>query len=136
MLISVAHVCVCRCEVEAAAKGLRVPMHGVWPALCLPAPSLELVALVVVAHRCCECARGASQDYARLDEGYAFAQVLFVLAAMAATFLLVPRGFSAGEIDIQADKMSWNVRPCILMQVLPAGRNAVYHSSPARARVG
>ena len=44
-----------------------------------------------------------------------FAQVLFVLAAMAATFLLVPRGFSAGEIDIQADKMSWNVRPDILM---------------------
>ncbi|KAK9838193.1 hypothetical protein WJX81_007935 [Elliptochloris bilobata] len=35
--------------------------------------------------------------------------VLFVLAAMATTFLLVPRGFSAGEIDIQADKMSWNV---------------------------
>ena len=33
-----------------------------------------------------------------------------MLAAMAATFLLVPRGFSAGEIDIQADKMSWNVR--------------------------
>ena len=27
---------------------------------------------------------------------------------MAATFLLVPRGFSAGEIDIQSDHMSWN----------------------------
>ncbi len=34
-----------------------------------------------------------------------------MLAAMAATFLLVPRGFSAGEINIEADKMSWNVRP-------------------------
>ena len=36
------------------------------------------------------------------------AQMLFVGAAMAATFLLVPRGFSAGEIDIQSDHMSWN----------------------------
>lgn len=35
-------------------------------------------------------------------------QLLFVIAAMAATFLLVPRGFSAGEIDIQSDHMSWN----------------------------
>ena len=35
-------------------------------------------------------------------------QMLFVVAAMAATFLLVPRGFSAGEIDIQSDHMSWN----------------------------
>lgn len=35
-------------------------------------------------------------------------QMLFVIAAMAATFLLVPRGFSAGEIDIQSDHMSWN----------------------------
>ena len=35
-------------------------------------------------------------------------QLLFVVAAMAATFLLVPRGFSAGEIDIQSDHMSWN----------------------------
>lgn len=34
--------------------------------------------------------------------------MLFVVAAMAATFLLVPRGFSAGEIDIQSDHMSWN----------------------------
>ena len=34
--------------------------------------------------------------------------MLFVGAAMAATFLLVPRGFSAGEIDIQSDHMSWN----------------------------
>ena len=34
--------------------------------------------------------------------------MLFVAAAMAATFLLVPRGFSAGEIDIQSDHMSWN----------------------------
>ncbi|CAK0787577.1 hypothetical protein CVIRNUC_010799 [Coccomyxa viridis] len=34
--------------------------------------------------------------------------LLFVIAAMAATFLLVPRGFSAGEIDIQSDHMSWN----------------------------
>lgn len=35
-------------------------------------------------------------------------QLLFVIAAMAATFLLVPRGFSAGEIEIQSDHMSWN----------------------------
>jgi len=35
-------------------------------------------------------------------------QLLFVIAAIAATFLLVPRGFSAGEIDIQSDHMSWN----------------------------
>ena len=37
-----------------------------------------------------------------------YLQLLFVIAAMAATFLLVPRGFSAGEIDIQSDHMSWN----------------------------
>ncbi len=37
-----------------------------------------------------------------------YLQLLFVIAAMAATFLLVPRGFSAGEIEIQSDHMSWN----------------------------
>ena len=46
----------------------------------------------------------------RADRRELAPQVLFVLAAMAATFLLVPRGFSAGEINIEADKMSWNVR--------------------------
>ena len=35
-------------------------------------------------------------------------QMLFALSAALATFFLVPRGVSTGEIDIQSDKMSWN----------------------------
>ena len=58
-------------------------------------------------------------------KSFAFAQVLFVLAAMAATFLLVPRGFSAGEIDIQADKMSWNVR--LIPSCRPMLKNTKVH---------
>ena len=35
-------------------------------------------------------------------------QMLFAFSAALATFFLVPRGVSTGEIDIQSDKMSWN----------------------------
>ena len=37
-----------------------------------------------------------------------FVQMLFAFSAALATFFLVPRGVSTGEIDIQSDKMSWN----------------------------
>ena len=35
-------------------------------------------------------------------------QLVFALSAATATFFLVPRGVSAGEIDIHSDRMSWN----------------------------
>ena len=44
-------------------------------------------------------------------------QFLLVIAAMMATFLLVPRGFSAGEIDIQVGKrLFWRFTPCHLQR--------------------
>lgn len=36
------------------------------------------------------------------------AQLVFALSAATATFFLVPRGVSLGEIDITSDRMSWN----------------------------
>ena len=36
-------------------------------------------------------------------------QMLFAVSAATATFFLVPRGVSVGEINIQSDHMSFNV---------------------------
>lgn len=36
-------------------------------------------------------------------------QLVLAFAAALATFFLVPRGVSAGEISIQSDHMSWNI---------------------------
>ena len=77
-------------------------MHG--------APSLQCLTLTA-ASVCCLSTTPLHkpQCFAERTELAALAlQLLFVVAAMAATFLLVPRGFSAGEIDIQSDHMSWN----------------------------
>ena len=35
-------------------------------------------------------------------------QMLFSVLAAVAVFLLVPRGISAGVVEIQSDHMSWN----------------------------
>ncbi|KAK9818096.1 hypothetical protein WJX72_007154 [[Myrmecia] bisecta] len=62
------------------------------------------------------------------------ALMLFALAAATGVFLLVPRGVSAGEIDIQADHMSWNTSKGTYQLSLVA-RVPIYNPNYLKAKV-
>eukprot|EP00891_Asterochloris_glomerata_P001521 jgi/Astpho2/1521/Aster-05397 len=62
------------------------------------------------------------------------ALMLFALSAALATFFLVPRGVSTGEIDIQSDKMSWNTTKKTYQLKLLA-RVPIFNPNYLRARL-
>lgn len=41
-------------------------------------------------------------------EMYCCLQMMFAVLAAVGVFLLVPRGISVGEVELQSDHMSWN----------------------------
>lgn len=95
----------CRCQAKTTAQaallhlhGERFLMHLIMTTYLIDRPYHAIVKGKDLWQYCDQ----------KLTSNRGFAQMLFVIAAMAATFLLVPRGFSAGEIDIQSDHMSWN----------------------------